>query len=82
MDPFMVKRGKSRKIMVASPQKAILDFFYINNYYNNEKDIEDLRLNETELLKIINSEFYQNLGRYQSNALERRIRKLSKIYNL
>jgi predicted transcriptional regulator of viral defense system len=82
MDPFMGERGKSRKIMVASPQKAILDFFYINNYYNTEKDIEDLRLNETELLKIINAEFYQNLGRYQNNALERRIRKLTKIFSL
>lgn len=82
MDPFMGERGKSRKIMIASPQKAILDFFYINNYYYTEKDIEDLRLNETELQKIINDEFYQNLGRYQSNALERRIRKLTKICSL
>ena len=55
--------------MVATPQKAILDFFYINSYYNTEKDIEDLRLNETELLKIINPEFYQYLGRYQSKRL-------------
>lgn len=82
MDPIRGKLGKSRKIMLASRQKAILDFFYINNYYNTEKDIEDLRLNETELQQIINDEFYQNLGRYQSNALERRIRKLTKIYSL
>jgi hypothetical protein len=68
--------------MVASPQKAILDFFYINNFYDSEKDIEDLRLNETELEKIINSEFYQYLGKFQSKALERRIRKLTKIYCL
>jgi hypothetical protein len=78
----MGERGKSRKIMVASPQKAILDFFYINNFYDSEKDIEDLRLNETELEKIINSEFYQYLGKFQSKALERRIRKLTKIYCL
>jgi len=75
-------KGTGRQIMVATPQKAILDFFYINNYYDTERDIEDLRLNETELLKIINDEFYQNLGKYQNNALERRIRKLSKLYSL
>jgi predicted transcriptional regulator of viral defense system len=75
-------KSGSRQIMVATPQKAILDFFYINDYYNTEKDIEDLRLNETELLKIINDEFFQNLGRYHSNALERRIRKLTKIFSL
>jgi predicted transcriptional regulator of viral defense system len=75
-------RDTGRKIMVATPQKAILDFFYINNYYETEKDIEDLRLNETELVNIINPEFNKNLGKYQSNALERRIRKLTKLYDL
>jgi predicted transcriptional regulator of viral defense system len=74
--------GKDRQIMVATPQKALLDFFYINSYYNSEQDIEDLRLNETELEKIINPEFYRNLGKYQSKALERRMRKLTKIYSL
>ena len=77
-----LSKGTGRQIMVATPQKAILDFFYINSYYNTEKDIEDLRLNETELVNIINPEFYQNLGRYKSNALELRIRKLTKIYSL
>jgi predicted transcriptional regulator of viral defense system len=75
-------RKKGRQIMVATPQKAILDFFYINSYYNTEKDIEDLRLNESELVHIINSEFYTNLGRYQSIALDRRIQTLIKLYGL
>ncbi|MCA1758101.1 MAG: hypothetical protein LC649_11655 [Bacteroidales bacterium] len=72
----------SRQIMVATPQKAILDFFYINNYYNTEKEIEDLRLNEMELRRILNPVFYQYLARYKSKALERRIRKLIKHYSL
>lgn len=71
---------ESRKILIAKPQKAILDFFYINNYYNTEKEIEDLRFNETELLKILNSEFYQFLERYNNKALEGRIKKLMKVY--
>lgn len=74
--------GAGRKIMVATPQKAILDFFYINSFYNSEKDIEDLRLNETELAGIINPEFYKYLVRYHSNALEQRIRKMTKLYGL
>jgi predicted transcriptional regulator of viral defense system len=72
----------SRKIMLATPQKAILDFFYINSYYDTEKEIENLRLNETELANIINSEFYQYLEKYQSQALDRRIRKMIKLYKL
>lgn len=72
----------SRQIMVANPQKSLLDFFYINSFYNTERDFQDLRLNETELGKIIVPEFYQYLERYQSKALENRIRKLTRLYSL
>ncbi len=72
----------SRQIMMATPQKAILDFFYINSYYNSEKEIVDLRLNEAELGRIINAEFFQYLGKYENRALEIRIRKLTKLFNL
>lgn len=82
VDTYKGERGNSRKIMVASPQKAILDFFYINNFYDSKRDMEDLRLNETELHKIINNEFYQFLARYENRALERRIRLMTKTYGL
>ncbi|MCF8346343.1 MAG: hypothetical protein K9G38_03955, partial [Bacteroidales bacterium] len=74
--------GTRRQIMVATPQKSLLDFFYINSFYNTESDIEDLRLNETELGKIIVPEFYQYLERYKSKALDNRILKLTRLYNL
>ena len=82
MDAFKNANNKNRKIMVASPQKAILDFFYINSFYSSEKDMEYLRLNDTELAEIINEEFYIYLDRYKSQALERRIRLMSKTYGL
>jgi len=74
--------NKSRKIMVATPQKAILDFFYVNSFYDSEKDMEDLRLNDTELANIINNEFYHFLKRFESRALERRIQLMTKTYGL
>jgi predicted transcriptional regulator of viral defense system len=82
MDAYRSESNNSRKIMVATPQKAILDFFYINSFYSSEKDIEDLRLNDTELAKIVNKEFYQYLARYESRALESRIRLMTKTYGL
>ena len=82
MDAYKSVGGKSRKIMVATPQKAILDFFYINSYYDSEKDMKDLRLHDAELANIINEDFYQFLERYESKALEHRIRLLTKTYGL
>ena len=77
-----VERNMSRTIMVATPQKAILDFFYIHNFYNSEKEMEDLRLNDTELGRIINKDFFKYLARYENRALERRIRLLIRAYGL
>jgi predicted transcriptional regulator of viral defense system len=82
MDAYTRQSNNSRKIMVATPQKAILDFFYINDFYDSEKDMEDLRLNDTELVKTINEDFYRFLVRYESNALERRINLMIKTYGL
>jgi predicted transcriptional regulator of viral defense system len=82
INAYLSESGKSRKIMVATPQKAILDFFYINSFYDTKRDMEDLRLNETELIKIVNNEFYRFLARYESKALEQRILSMTKTYGL
>jgi predicted transcriptional regulator of viral defense system len=74
--------NNSRMILVATPQKAILDFFYINSFYDSMKDMEDLRLNNTELANVINEDFYKFLGRYESKALERRIHLMTKTYGI
>lgn len=82
MDAFRSKGNTGRKIMVATPQKAILDFFYINSFYNTEKDMEDLRFNDGELAKIINDEFYHFLERFENRALEKRIQLMTKTYGV
>ncbi len=74
--------GNSRKIMVATPRKAILDFFYINSFYNSEQDFIDLRLNDSEFSKYLNEDFYQYLEKYQNKALESKIRLMIKTYGL
>ena len=82
VDPNRGKSKTSRKIMLATPQKAILDFFYINSHYDTGKDMEDLRLNGNELEKIIDPQFYQLLKKFRNASLERRIRLMTKTYGL
>ena len=82
MDSFRDESGKGRMIMVATPQKAILDFLYINSFYSSEQDFIDLRLNDSELSKLINEDFYRYMEKYQNKALERKIRLMIKTYGL
>jgi hypothetical protein len=44
--------------------------------------MEDLRLNDAELEKIVNKEFYRYLARFKNKALESRIRLMTKTYGL
>ncbi|MBL7112081.1 MAG: hypothetical protein ISS19_09085 [Bacteroidales bacterium] len=71
---------KGRKILLAEPEKAILDFFYINSNYNTEKDIEHLRLDGTILNEMLKEKFYTYLEKYKNRALEDRIFRMIKVY--
>lgn len=74
--------GKGRKIVMAAPEKALLDFLYIQSHYNTEKEMEHLRLDETLLEEILNEKFYSFLARYTNRALEDRVNKMRKAYAL
>jgi predicted transcriptional regulator of viral defense system len=76
--------GKTgRKILFADPEKAILDFFYINHQYNTEEEIEYLRFDARVLSEIIEpSRFSEYLARFDSKALADRILKMKKVYSL
>ncbi|MEZ5070727.1 MAG: hypothetical protein R2751_07120 [Bacteroidales bacterium] len=82
MNAEMRNRTDNRRILLATPQKALLDFFYIHSTYASEKDMLDLRLNDEMLFGIINEEFEASLERYANKALESRIRIMKKSYGL
>lgn len=65
------------KFLMAEPEKALLDYFYLNlGKINNKKDIEELRINTKELKKIINK---RKLRLYLKIF---NIKKLNKMINL
>jgi len=71
-----------RKIRMAEPAKALIDFFYLHPEYNTEQEILQLRLNGPALSEGIPLEklrFY--LSRYQNLKLEKRISAMLHIYN-
>ncbi len=74
--------GNGRVIMIATPQKAVLDFFYVYSFYKSAKEMENLRLNDSVLAQIINDDFFRFLAKYKCIALERRIKLMIKIYGL
>jgi len=72
-----------RKILFAEPEKAILDFFYINHQYQTEKDMEYLRFDRFVLLNNLKlSRLRDYLERYECKALKDRVFIMLRAYAL
>lgn len=65
----------SKYFKMASPEKAILDFFYINKSIKNADDFASLRINKDIFLKLIDEKrLYALLGKFKQKSLTRRVR--------
>ena len=72
--PGKASETYNKKILMAEPEKAILDFFYINAGYKNREDIEQLRFNSDIINdNISRTKIYDYLEQYKSKALKKRI---------
>lgn len=72
-----------KTIMLASPEKSLLDLLYLYPFYNTQDEMLHLRLDEDILLKIFKlDQYYEYLSRYKSKALEKRSGLLLKSYEL
>jgi len=73
---------EKRKVVIASAEKALLDFFYMFSFYHDGRDMEELRFDETVLKQTMTPTFYDYLERYRNKALETRIFTLLKTYSI
>jgi hypothetical protein len=73
----------NRPIQFATPEKALLDLLYLYPFYDNEQELEELRLDEDFLNDDLNKELLMDYcDKFQSKALFRRVKLLFKTYQL
>lgn len=74
---------ESRRLMFATPEKALLDLLYLYPFYNSEKEMEELRMDEYYMREDLNFELLMSFNeRFKSKALDKRTRLLLKVYNI
>lgn len=72
-----------RRIMFATPEKALIDLLYLYPFYNTERDLEELRLDESYMEDDFNAERLTEFSdRIGSKALNNRLEILRKVHNL
>ena len=72
-----------RSIQLAQPEKALLDLLYLYPFYNTERDIEYLRLDDDflhEALDINRMDSHQQ--KFKNKALDKRVKLLKSTYRL
>lgn len=73
-------RGHTFKI--AEPEKAILDYFYLNTHLNKEEDFAGLRMNGEEFKEQTNiDKLKKYLAVFENKRLEKRIHRFLKQIN-
>ncbi|MDR3268756.1 MAG: hypothetical protein LBT83_06785 [Tannerella sp.] len=77
--PFL----NGQNILLAQPEKAILDLLYLYPYYSKEQEIRELRFDEDFMQNELNIErLNEYTDKFQSNTVRRRVDLLLKIYAL
>ena len=72
-----------RMWLLATPEKALLDMLYLYPFYDNEAELEGLRLDEAYMQDELQRERLDNYAeRFGTQALRQRLELLMKIYNL
>lgn len=71
---YNLAEQNGRYFKIASPEKAVLDYFYINPDIKNNNDFESLRIDKGAFLKIIDkNKISVFLRRFKRKALKKRI---------
>ena len=77
----MIDSTNQRKILIALPEKALLDLLYLTPSLKSEDDMLQLRLDEDYMKSDFDLEQAQKfLGRFNSQALSHRFNLLQKVY--
>jgi predicted transcriptional regulator of viral defense system len=72
-----------RAVILASPEKALIDLLYIYPFYDSIQALRDLRLDDDFLQDDLDiSLLDEYTSRYKKKALERRVRLMKKAYDL
>jgi predicted transcriptional regulator of viral defense system len=75
--------SQGRNLLMAKPEKALIDLLYLYTFYTTEEDLIGLRLDEDILKEIVNTELMQSFTvKFNNAALKMRVELLIGVYNL
>lgn len=72
-----------RTLQFATPEKALLDLFYLYPFYDSEQELEELRLDEQYMHDDLNMDLLMEYcANFKNRALDHRVKLFLKTYDL
>ena len=79
---YKLIRWRNVAIKMAEPEKAIIDYFYLNSFIKTVSHIEELRFNRVSIKGIVDWEKLNNyLTLYENKSLKKRLKILEEWVN-
>lgn len=69
---YIVQAYNQKAFKIAQPEKAIIDYFYLNPHLKNKNDFESLRINSEQFFEIVDKEILLN---YQTKFLQKSLKE-------
>jgi len=69
---YIVQAYNHKAFKIARPEKAILDYFYLNPHLKNENDFESLRINSEQFFEIVDKKILHN---YLTDSLQKSLKE-------
>ncbi len=80
---YEVKKANNFDVLMATPEKALIDLFYLYPMYNTYEEIEYLRFDANILKNIINTKILDGyLNKINIKSINNKIEIMRKIYNI
>ena len=83
-EPYPIEHpsANGQTFLMATPEKALLDFLYLNPFYKTQDDFEALRLDEDFMTNSLDRERMDAyLKRFANKALDKRVAGLLRLYD-
>jgi len=75
--------GNGQSLQLARPEKALLDLLYLYPFYNTEREMEELRLDEDYLQDELDLRLLEDyMFKFKSKAFEKRVKLFTYTYGL
>jgi predicted transcriptional regulator of viral defense system len=79
---YTIVRNDNFPVLIAEPEKALLDYFYLNAGLKTQEDLKAMRLNITELENRLDwKKLFHYAKAYESRTLMKRLNIFQKIMN-